>query len=660
MANPNEKHKIDLVRNKIQENDFRSVDFHFALVEQDNIWRIFVAKIIFSENEKQINKTILKKENFALEDFSFSISEFEDFLNYLENVYSGNIIKSGNDFEMNDELFYKFGDYKLSFVGNFPSSDIHFFGRDVAKKHHGIDKPIFTFDYAINNQFSVTQYPQMDFTNFEIPLRNITEVINHFWKTNFEQHSMARDCKFYFPLDGASISSYEVLGKKVNISFDTGNYPISELTLSVIAENDTMDFRKPIPIKENPLSIDLGFIPTTISFYLFKDKEKLDDLHYYIPREENDDAFFGEMRIKSTITKTKNIVLFIGAGASIQFDIPATKEFKNYLIQNDSTGVRIFQTLLAQDEFPDIEHVLTCLKELMDTPKTHAGLYLGKDSNKILVNDDPPIQVNEVFGQAPGLYNFIMQKLFEKYQIEPNCHSVLNNFYSELFGLLNNYSKRIDVGTTNYDLAIETFCNLNASSYTCIDGFKIEGTKFVWNARKFEETFKRASEQPISLYKIHGSLNWIRDGSAITKTERIEYKPTKNDTLNVIIAPTLSPKTGSEVEPFKSLFEKFIERLDNSDVCIVIGTSFRDEIIAKKFVDFIEKGKHLIIISPTCYQNYARELYNQKSIPDLNCTEWAKFYSLEKDGRVTFIDLSVSPETNNELFSRLKLALEKN
>jgi len=48
----NEKHKIDLIRNKIQESDFRSVDFHFALVEQDNIWRIFVSKIIFSKNHQ--------------------------------------------------------------------------------------------------------------------------------------------------------------------------------------------------------------------------------------------------------------------------------------------------------------------------------------------------------------------------------------------------------------------------------------------------------------------------------------------------------------------------------------------------------------------------------------------------------------------------------
>jgi len=152
----------------------------------------------------------------------------------------------------------------------------------------------------------------------------------------------------------------------------------------------------------------------------------------------------------------------------------------------------------------------------------------------------------------------------------------------------------------------------------------------------------------------------MRDGKKIKKTETIVYKPTKKNTHNVIIAPTLSPKTASQIEPYKSILEKFIERLDNSDVCIVIGTSFRDEILAKKFVDFIEKGKHLIIISPSCYQNYARGLYDQQSIPDLNCTEWSKFYSMERNGKVTFIDLPALPETNAKLFSRLKSALEKN
>lgn len=656
-----ETSKMDLIRNKIQENNFRSADFNFALVEEDNIWRVLLSKIIFSKKPKRKDETCIRKENFALECFSLSITEFEDFLQYLEKVHVGNVLKSGNEFQMNDDLFYRFGNYKLSFVGNFPSRELCFCGRQTMEKFHGINKASFTFEYSIHANFSAGSHPTIDFTDHEVPLRNIYEAINYFWKTQYQQHSISSHSMFYFPVEDANIEACEVLDKKINIKFDN-LHDADEVTLSVIASNNTngLEFRKKFSISANYFSADVGFVPTSVHFYLNRKNEKLDEYIHYAPSENEEGFTFGENKPKTTITNTRNIVLFVGAGTSIQFGIPATKEFKEYLLENDTAGTELLKSILIQDEFPDIEHVLSCIMDLMKISKTHAGIYLGKRENNIQTSQFPPLHVSDVLGQAEGLYHWILQRLFDKYQIQSTYHREVSGFFGKLFSILKQHSARIDIGTTNYDLAIETFCNLNASAYICIDGFTMAGTDFVWNPNRFEEYVKKSSEFSIPLYKIHGSLNWAYAGSQIRKTEKIEYQPSKKNPHNVIVAPTVSPKDASNIEPYVSVFNRFSERLANADVCIAIGTSFRDDITAKKFVDFLDQGKHLIIISPSCYQNYTRNLFKQTSVPELSCAEWARHASMEKNGRVTFIDLPASRETNEQLFARLQNALLKN
>lgn len=653
-----EKFKIDLIRNKIQENNYQSVTFNFALHEEDNLWKIIVARIIFEETPKKENKTLFKGDQFALENFSFSIPEFNNFLDYLERVFVGDVFKKESTFEINDKLFFQFGDYKICFVGNFPANEFYFYGRDITKKHHGIDKPVYHFSYALHQLVTSRSYDRLSFSSYEIPLRDVTEAINHFWKTNYQHHSFSHECQFYFPNYQGSIVKCDVLAKHITITceWNEEKIDVDNLALSIIASNETNEFREKIPLKKKSLTVELGFVPSNASFYLIMNKLKLDEYNYYKPRENEEDNYdFREQKQRKVNFGKKKIVLFTGAGASIQFDIPATKEFKEYLLKNDSTGVQLFPILLNQPDFPDIEHVLQCLEQIKDVRNNHAGMFLGKQDNKITVNASPQISVQEVFGQADGLYNHILQTLFQKYQIQSQFNEELVKFYDELFEIISKQGERVDIGTTNYDLAIETCCNLQPEKFTCIDGFKMAGTRQIWKPEKFEELSKKTSDMPILLYKIHGSLNWVNE-SGITKTEKIDYDQGKS----VIIAPTLSPKNASENEPYKTILDKFVNQLQNADVCVTIGTSFRDKVISKHFVEFLENGKHLIIISPSCYQSYARELCGQRDMPDLKCVEWSKFYSMEKNGKVTFINLPANKENNPEIFNRLRKALNKN
>lgn len=355
------------------------------------------------------------------------------------------------------------------------------------------------------------------------------------------------------------------------------------------------------------------------------------------------------------MTKNLSIVVFTGAGASAQFGNPPTKEFKEQLL-NLSKDNRLLDSLLKHKDYPDIEHVLECLKLIKQIHNGHAAKYLGYNDNNIVVNQNPPISMNEIFSQYLGVERFIMQELFKTYRIEPTFHPQLQNFYGGLFSLLKKFTNRIIIGTTNYDLAVEDFCRLESSSYTCVDGFKVSGSKFVLMLQKLEEFIAGVTDTPIILLKIHGSLNWINHGN-IEKSDNVGYSPTNNGQANTIIPPTLSPKDAGNVEPFKTILAKFELSLDNADVCIAIGSSFRDDIIAEKLLKFLEQGKHLIIVSPSCYQNYSRGICQQNEISDTECVEWAKAQSSQGKRKITFINEYVTDQTSHAIFTKIENAI---
>jgi len=70
------------------------------------------------------------------------------------------------------------------------------------------------------------------------------------------------------------------------------------------------------------------------------------------------------------VAKKQKIVIFTGAGSSVQFDNPATKEFKDLLINTNDQNVRVLDLLLKFPEFSDIEHVLECIKNSKDNIKS--------------------------------------------------------------------------------------------------------------------------------------------------------------------------------------------------------------------------------------------------------------------------------------------------
>jgi len=314
---------------RVDEYGYKSAKFRLALIKEESFWKILACEIMLDISETKQEEPFLKEEYFILQDISVPISEFKKFIDYLGRVHIADISPSG-EAKISKKVQFTIGNYDLYFVGNFPGNTLDFFGRKVARDHHGVDKPIYTAWYSIHQSVTVKKYPKLDLTGAGIPFRNVTDAINYFWKTNYEPHSLNQSCNIYMPIFEASISSCRVedggdqMPGSILLEFDIDpkRTKKEDLSCGIIAECkskyfkgerdgmfveediDADSFRDQFSIdKYNLVSVDLNFMPDSVNVYLNHKGKRIDEYNYY-NYQANDYAL---MDSKQYITETPRL-----------------------------------------------------------------------------------------------------------------------------------------------------------------------------------------------------------------------------------------------------------------------------------------------------------------------------------------------------------------
>lgn len=189
--------------------------------------------------------------------------------------------------------------------------------------------------------------------------------------------------------------------------------------------------------------------------------------------------------------------------------------------------------------------------------------------------------------------------------------------YDQLFGALRKHSKELHVFTSNYDRAIEEYCSKEERKCRCIYGFYFDQFS---KRRRWDGKFLYPIEEGFTnvyLCKLHGSLTWKKHKACgIVETGEERRSSDANYLKNLLVYPTLSPKDGQEIEPYSTMREEFKSFMVVSDVCVVIGFSFRDEHLNAIFSDFYKRGKSIIVVSPSADKNVFGNLL-RKEIPEV-------------------------------------------
>lgn len=281
------------------------------------------------------------------------------------------------------------------------------------------------------------------------------------------------------------------------------------------------------------------------------------------------------------------VSLFLGAGASVMFGKPTTKEFLEVLqTKLDSDKMEFYRSLNVNIKFNDVEDVLQTLKDV----RLFAMKEIGKLVFRTLPAPKPPNN-GDFLSLCTELELQIKSSIKSHYGWNHDHDQRLQDVYDDVFSALSQTGS-ITVFTTNYDTVIETYCR--AGNYACVDGFVQNFDHREWTG-KFDT---EGVDKPVRLYKLHGSLDWKRHRE-YGIIQGLELGNTANTEEDIMIMPTHSPKDEESKTPFGDIFDLMKQEFKEQDACIVIGYSFRDENINEVFREFVQDKKTLIVVSPT-------------------------------------------------------------
>ncbi len=178
---------------------------------------------------------------------------------------------------------------------------------------------------------------------------------------------------------------------------------------------------------------------------------------------------------------------------------------------------------------------------------------------------------------------------------EPN-KALAVKLYHDLFRVLGAIIEApgvIDLFTTNYDRAVEVSHETPANvDFDLVRGFGRVGRARAprWDPSLYDKA--PGKRLTVKLYKLHGSLDWRRNGDVVEEVAADEYVKGRNAVIYPIRKPVVE-------EPFTTLFGLFKQRLEKSDVCVVIGSSLRDEYIRQALVEWLAADTlRLVIVDP--------------------------------------------------------------
>lgn len=348
----------------------------------------------------------------------------------------------------------------------------------------------------------------------------------------------------------------------------------------------------------------------------------------------------------------REVPLFLGAGASMTFGMPTTKGFLKSLQKDlkDSCHKRIVGEFTDNRHFKDIEYVLQALKDIKKSSKNDGWKFISS----VLASSDLAKQCGALKGIAPHtvfeeLEAKIEEHILKAYSWDFDRDEELVSVYDPVFSALEKATNKITVFTTNYDNAVENYCNMS-NQYSCVDGFAINGSHHKWDERNYSID---GIEHPVYLYKLHGSLDWKEHKRhGIIKFPSETHRGAPNVARDIVIMPTRSPKEEENFHPLNKLFKMFAQNLKEARGCIVIGYSFRDDKINEVLLSFIEKIRIVAVISPTAVEDVKNNLFNGKS-PTVSQSDDVTFvHRDEKNGIVMCHEEEFNQQNAGQLIGR--------
>lgn len=275
-----------------------------------------------------------------------------------------------------------------------------------------------------------------------------------------------------------------------------------------------------------------------------------------------------------TIFKRDEIILLLGAGASVEAGIPDSNDMVRKieeLVDKNSIWIpyrKLYHYIRSSIFFADglggifnekvpfnIERLVNVLDELQKKERHALYPFVGAWNPKLQ-------EVAGVdFKNVQDFRNVIIQILRNKWVALSEKEKAA--YYEGLLRFQEKYEHPLRVFSLNYDLCIEQTCG-NARVQR---GF----SERTWDWRMFDETSE--DQPPLLLYKLHGSLDWyFKDGQVLYSDSTSTIK---DDDVALIFGTSYKLQY---VDPFLFLaYELRRWTLDAARVIVCVGYGFSDD-----------------------------------------------------------------------------------
>ena len=311
--------------------------------------------------------------------------------------------------------------------------------------------------------------------------------------------------------------------------------------------------------------------------------------------------------LKDNAPLTAPATIFLGAGASAAFGYPTTKGFMDQC----RTTVKgkegeLLSTLVEVPNISDVEPVLDILDQIVTTESPilkyleYRQVQLPTKPSYFGVSNS---SWNDFKKLADSLRRMIHEELFRQYQFDPKKADAIRKLYHETLNAISKDASIAQVFTTNYDSLIEEAL-AGSKEFALTDGFHTSQYNAVWDG-SFDTTGVKfgLKGRYVCLYKLHGSLSWRtdKDSGNIVRvgTEEKATGYSKKLGENILLYP--ASKSPPIADPYGILYSHFSNKLNSTNICVVIGFSFRDPFINTVFIDYLRRsqGNVIIIVSPS-------------------------------------------------------------
>ena len=280
------------------------------------------------------------------------------------------------------------------------------------------------------------------------------------------------------------------------------------------------------------------------------------------------------------------VVLFLGAGASKPFGKMLMGEFVSHLENLPAfAGESLFREIVNVPDGRDLEHLFEELDEWSRKGYCNEeDPFRGPPAPAGSLAVSPKPLAKRLAERASRMQEDLRQAVFNAYCDIPPGHKpkLVQRFaalFDVLFKQLNPKKSPLVIFTTNYDPAVEVFCQERPGEYSLCDGFvpQPNAASHAWHRESIDHfQIEAVSSRRVVLFKLHGSTNWFksRDRDGFVKSDVPIYTTRHGTFENLLIYP--ARRKVALDDPFFTGYDYFQRTLEHCKLCVVIGYSFRD------------------------------------------------------------------------------------